>query len=387
MQQHETHLHSDGQVMTDKQIRDVVTPYEFGVSDSIVGTPLARPLRRGVALLIDLILVVMLTDLPSILLAALGVVFFWRAGKRKNTPSRFVWFRKTLKGISALLLFGILVAVFNSINAPPSSRFTSSGDNEAILTGAQGIAVAGLMIGLSAQLEQVQQDIESGQCEPQACWERVTTQLTGKITQSDLPPSVVHEVADRLESRMRETLTPSQTEALLATLTAEVPVVNTEQAVQEDDVSDRPLTTPGTEQAIPTNDNGDPSLLAWARGLLEDLGIGFGWAALYFTALTYWMKGQTPGKFVMKLKVIKLDGSTMTLWESFERYGGYGAGLATGLLGFAQIFWEPNRQAIHDKISETLVIHLGREKVPVQAIHEYRMQCAEGKEGQTPAND
>jgi uncharacterized RDD family membrane protein YckC len=44
------------------------------------------------------------------------------------------------------------------------------------------------------------------------------------------------------------------------------------------------------------------------------------------------------------------------LWDSFGRYGGYGAGLATGLLGFIQIYWDPNRQAIHDKISATIVI-------------------------------
>ena len=44
------------------------------------------------------------------------------------------------------------------------------------------------------------------------------------------------------------------------------------------------------------------------------------------------------------------------MWDSFGRYGGYGAGLATGLLGFLQIYWDPNRQAIHDKISSTIVI-------------------------------
>ena len=40
----------------------------------------------------------------------------------------------------------------------------------------------------------------------------------------------------------------------------------------------------------------------------------------------------------------------------FGRYGGYGAGFATGLLGFLQVYWDPNRQAIQDKISATVVI-------------------------------
>jgi hypothetical protein len=46
----------------------------------------------------------------------------------------------------------------------------------------------------------------------------------------------------------------------------------------------------------------------------------------------------------------------MTLWSAFERFGGYAAGLLTGLLGFAQVYWDRNRQAIHDKITETVVI-------------------------------
>lgn len=54
---------------------------------------------------------------------------------------------------------------------------------------------------------------------------------------------------------------------------------------------------------------------------------------------------------------MKLDGSDFSLWDSFGRYGGYGAGFATGLLGFIQVFWDSNRQAIQDKISETVVIY------------------------------
>lgn len=54
--------------------------------------------------------------------------------------------------------------------------------------------------------------------------------------------------------------------------------------------------------------------------------------------------------------MVQVNGSSPDYWESFGRYGGYGAGLATGLLGFIQIFRDPNRQAMHDKISSTIVI-------------------------------
>jgi uncharacterized RDD family membrane protein YckC len=98
------------------------------------------------------------------------------------------------------------------------------------------------------------------------------------------------------------------------------------------------------------------SIIEWIKGFISDLGLGFGWAALYYSVFTAWFNGKTPGKRIMNIRVLKLDGSGLSLWESFGRYGGYGAGLATGLLGFMQIYWDPNRQAIQDKISETLVI-------------------------------
>ena len=59
---------------------------------------------------------------------------------------------------------------------------------------------------------------------------------------------------------------------------------------------------------------------------------------------------------MMGIQVVQVNGSSLDYWERFGRYGGYGAGLATGLLVFIQIFWDPNRQAMHDKISSTIVI-------------------------------
>ena len=55
----------------------------------------------------------------------------------------------------------------------------------------------------------------------------------------------------------------------------------------------------------------------------------------------------------------------------FGRYGGYGAGFATGLLGFLQVYWDPNRQAIQDKISATVVIQGSvNQAVNVQTVEE-----------------
>ena len=68
-----------------------------------------------------------------------------------------------------------------------------------------------------------------------------------------------------------------------------------------------------------------------------------------------WWKGQTIGKRLLRVRVLRLDGGPITWWVAFERAGGYAAGLATGFLGFLQVFWDANRQMIHDRIVGTVV--------------------------------
>lgn len=95
---------------------------------------------------------------------------------------------------------------------------------------------------------------------------------------------------------------------------------------------------------------------AFLSGAADDLGVGFGWSAVYFTAFWALWRGQTPGKRFANLRVLRLDGKPMGWWLSFERFGGYAASLSVGLLGFAQILWDRNRQGLHDKATETVVV-------------------------------
>ena len=101
----------------------------------------------------------------------------------------------------------------------------------------------------------------------------------------------------------------------------------------------------------------------WLRDFVDELGFGFGWASLYMTVVLSWWKGQTVGKRLMGIRVLRLDGEPITWWIAFERAGGYAAGFATGLLGFAQVYWDAKRQAIHDRIVGTVVVVDGAEKV------------------------
>jgi uncharacterized RDD family membrane protein YckC len=81
---------------------------------------------------------------------------------------------------------------------------------------------------------------------------------------------------------------------------------------------------------------------------------------IYFTVLLYFFKGQTLGKYLLRLKVISLYHKRLGLWHSFERSLGYFTSALEGGFGFIQAIWNPNRMALHDKIGETVVIYLPR---------------------------
>lgn len=99
-----------------------------------------------------------------------------------------------------------------------------------------------------------------------------------------------------------------------------------------------------------------PSLVATAWGLMNDLGLGLGWLGVYFTAFLALWRGRTPGKKLLGIRVARIDGREIDTWTAFTRFGGYAACVITGLLGFVQILWHPNRQGLHDRVAGTVVI-------------------------------
>jgi uncharacterized RDD family membrane protein YckC len=80
------------------------------------------------------------------------------------------------------------------------------------------------------------------------------------------------------------------------------------------------------------------------------------WWVLYFGLATYVGNGRTPGKRLLRIRVMSLVHERMSLWHSFERALGYGASLLEFGFGFAQYFIHPNRRTVHDRIAETIVV-------------------------------
>jgi hypothetical protein len=103
---------------------------------------------------------------------------------------------------------------------------------------------------------------------------------------------------------------------------------------------------------------------------LHRLGLRFGWAAAYFSLLPFWWRGQTLGKRLCGLRIVELTGRPLGLMTCFGRYGGDAAGLATGGMGLLQVLWDPNRQAVQDKLAHTVVIDLRAPRAPAGAPEE-----------------
>ena len=82
----------------------------------------------------------------------------------------------------------------------------------------------------------------------------------------------------------------------------------------------------------------------------------FGWSGVYFTMLAGLLNGRTLGKLLFGIRAAKINGTRFTYFDGFVRQGGYVAGVAMGLIGFLKLLWEPNRQAVEDRIAATVVV-------------------------------
>ena len=86
------------------------------------------------------------------------------------------------------------------------------------------------------------------------------------------------------------------------------------------------------------------------------LGVTFGWSGIYFTLIVGAWNGRSLGKFLFRVRVVKVNGQPLTFFDAFIRQGGYVAGVAMGMIGFLKILWDPNRQTVEDRIAATVVV-------------------------------
>lgn len=353
-----------------KDPKTIVTPFAFSIAPSVLYTPLASPTKRGLAMLVDALLIAVLAEQAGglfILLVGLTLLIERKSHQIGRVLKWFLYF--------SMLIMTIYVTSDNIIDYNRSA----SVDDENSISVKKGEDASEVLAMLPSILA-------ISFCEEFSCKEQKLMVLVDKLNlasismaeKREILTGVVTDLSLSADERLRLMAIIDETFGPVAGMPVDEPSVDVTQDINDGsamvDTADK-LTSAAaqsTESDIDKKmiadeesvDNSAPkySLLEWAKGILNDLGLGFGWAAFYFTVFTAWFDGQTLGKKLLNIRVIQLDASTISLWDAFGRYGGYGAGFATGLLGFIQIYWDANRQAIQDKISATVVIDLSKPK-------------------------
>jgi uncharacterized RDD family membrane protein YckC len=78
----------------------------------------------------------------------------------------------------------------------------------------------------------------------------------------------------------------------------------------------------------------------------------------YYTL--FWVfGGQTPGKKILRTKLVKIDGSKFTYKDSFIRYWAWMIGVALLGIGYFWIAINKDKQGWNDLAAKTYVIRLG----------------------------
>lgn len=404
---------------TPRDPRGIVTPDAFEVSSELLGMPLAAPRRRLLAWCVDLLVIGFLTLVTRSFALVLGVVaavFFVRAGF-KRTPVKGSVFGRAMRfsvGCLGLFIAAVTAIVWSSCGIDFQA---DSDDEETVAVEAEG-SVAGQIIGAltalgirnafedaetidEAEAAAVQlieiademgiertelRDFLSGAVPRDAAWAEEADVLFARLLGEGEAASVASaeaadvaaevaaytaeealtayagviaaapedSVARFREAALKRRLTELVAQDTLALLAERISDLERSNRRQQ-----RDLERATSELADATSGG----LFNWLWQFLDELGFGFGWATLYLTISLSAGQGQTVGKRLAGIRVVRLDGEAINWWTAFERAGGYAAGLATGLLGFAQVYWDANRQAIHDRIVGTVVIRDGAEKV------------------------
>ena len=89
--------------------------------------------------------------------------------------------------------------------------------------------------------------------------------------------------------------------------------------------------------------------------VLSSLGI-LVLVSIVYNATFWWVSGQTPGKRVLGLRVIRKDGTRLRLGNALRRQIGYWIS-SIFYLGFIWILFDNKRQGFHDKIAGTIVVY------------------------------
>jgi len=369
--------------------REIITPDAFSVSPDLLGLPLAHPWRRAAAILIDLALIGLLTNAKAVLFALAGGTFlFWLAfrGRKAGLGSRAA--RAAIGCGGAVTVFVAVLAIWGSLAL----------DEDTVLfeAGGDGGGAVPVTLGAAADFMSIFGSADSVEAEAAA------SRLVQRLVDEGVAREEIQSVLDGLEQDDDDPAARAISRAIGAagqpadtapgdvSLDSLLAVFNSVRAAGDTAAEAKTARSLGRRLAKPEweakereverlRSRGDRleaelesteasleaernrGIIATIIGFLDELGLGIGWSGLYFTFLTAFFRGRTPGKRVFGIRVLRLDGGALSYWIAFERFGGYAASLFTGMEGFFRILWDRNRQCLQDKLAETVVIRETKE--------------------------
>ena len=329
--------------------RDRITQTAFGVSPELVGVALASPARRASALGLDLLLAAIVSEGGGPVVAGLvSATLFVLVAMRTPSRSRLRRAgRAALVGIGALILFGVATDLVDDATsdedpdewATPTLPPDPGGPaGPALAEAERRLAAAGLDVDLTAGVEVAPLDTAAAALALRA---------------------YADALADR-DARAADSLRGAASTAAAGTELAGQRERIGRLRGELGELEDR------NRQLTETVES--PSFLRALWALAADVGLVIGWVGVYFTLTLAFWSGYSPGKRLLGIRVVRLDGQRLSLWTAFERFGGYAAGLATGLVGFAQVLWDPNRQGVQDKVAGTVVVRMDRPDAMRRAV-------------------
>jgi len=89
----------------------------------------------------------------------------------------------------------------------------------------------------------------------------------------------------------------------------------------------------------------------------------------YFVLFWIW-RGQTPGKMLLGIKLVRQDGSKVTIGVALLRYLGYIVSGAVLFIGFIWIAFDSRKQGFHDKMAETYVVRIPEAPITAPAARQ-----------------
>lgn len=332
-----------------QDVKTRLTRTAFNVPPHLIGRSLATPKRRLAALLVDLIIASSLANLMGLsILPVIGVIFIlptFIKGLKLKISKRS---RILLLVLGILLIFttiGIKSGeyIFNRFIEPLNTgKFESKADSLLVENMVNKIETAAEKDTTGEAIAAIEELKQSG----------VLGKSHGQPMEVDSMELVKNfYLAYQSKDSAKIALYRQPMQNLIAGELIARQDKQIEELTEEVDQLDDEL-----DEARDKLEN--PSFIRTARAFVNDIGLSAGWVAFYFVFCWFLFDGKSPGKKLFHIQIIRMNGHSLKLWYCFERFSGFAAGLATGLLGFLQIYWDDNRQCIHDKIASTVVIDL-----------------------------